>query len=64
VAIVTSMVDKNGDPNAENLNFAVRADALLEDSDWEFENIGRRRLADYIARDQALETVVPARGQQ
>ena len=31
VAIVTSMVDKHGDPNAENLNFAVRADALPQD---------------------------------
>ncbi len=36
LGIVTSMVDKHGDPNAENLNFAVRADALLEDSTWDF----------------------------
>lgn len=47
VAIVTSMVDKHGDPNAENLNFAVRADALLDDSGWNFEKFGRKRLADY-----------------
>lgn len=47
VAIVTSMIDKNGDPNAENLNFAVRADALLDDSGWDFENAGRKHLDDY-----------------
>ena len=64
VGIVTSMVDKHGDPNAENLNFAVRADALLEDSAWDFENFGRKRLADYVSRDAALEKTVPAGGQQ
>jgi S1-C subfamily serine protease len=51
VGIVTSMVDKHGDPNAENLNFAVRADALLEDSGWEFSSLGRRRLTDYVAQN-------------
>lgn len=49
VAIVTSMVDKHGDPNAENLNFAVRADALLDASGWNFEKSGRKRLDDYRA---------------
>jgi S1-C subfamily serine protease len=63
LGIVTSMVDKNGDPNAENLNFAVRADALLEDSGWEFVSFGHRRLADYVTHDEALEKIVPARGQ-
>jgi len=64
LGIVTSMVDKNGDPNAENLNFAVRADALLEDSGWEFASFGRRRLADYVTHDEAREKLVPAGGQQ
>jgi S1-C subfamily serine protease len=64
VGIVTSMVDKHGDPNAENLNFAVRADALLEDSGWEFESFGRKRLTDYVSRDAVLEKAVPAGGQQ
>jgi S1-C subfamily serine protease len=64
VGIVTSMVDKNGDPNAENLNFAVRADALLEDSGWDFASFGHRRLTDYVTRDEALEKTVPVRGQQ
>jgi S1-C subfamily serine protease len=43
--IVTSMVDKNLSPNAENLNFAVRADALLEVAGWTFSGDGRRYLA-------------------
>lgn len=64
VGIVTSMVDKHGDPNAENLNFAARADALLEDSDWEFESSGRRRLTDFVAHDAAREKTVPAGGRQ
>jgi S1-C subfamily serine protease len=51
VGVVTSMVDRTGDPNAENLNFAVRADALMQDSEWEFEGIGQRRLSDYVAQD-------------
>lgn len=49
VGIVTSMVDKHGDPNAENLNFAVRTDALLDDSGWNFAKSGRKRLLDYRA---------------
>ncbi len=64
VAIVTSMVDKNGDPNAENLNFAVRADALLDESTWEFTHFGRERLRDYVVHDDALEKTMPAGGQQ
>jgi S1-C subfamily serine protease len=64
VGIVTSMVDKHGDPNAENLNFAVRADALLEDSGWEFESLGRKRLTEYVSRDAVLEKAVPAGGQE
>ena len=55
VAIVTSMVDKNGDPNAENLNFAVRADALLDDSKWDFSKFGHKRLTDYLS-DEAART--------
>ena len=64
VAIVTSMVDKQGDPNAENLNFAVRADALLEDSAWEFVGFGRKRLTDYLAQDAVRGKTVPAGGQK
>jgi S1-C subfamily serine protease len=45
--IVTSMVDKNHSPNAENLNFAVRADPLLDISGWMFSGDGRRYLASF-----------------
>jgi S1-C subfamily serine protease len=58
VGIVTSMVDKHGDPNAENLNFAVKPDALLRDSDWEFTSFGRRRLDDFIAQGQQRSEAV------
>jgi S1-C subfamily serine protease len=53
IGIVTSMVDKHGDPNAENLNFAVRADALLDGTQWDFEKFGRKHLADYADSDAA-----------
>ena len=62
VAIVTSMVDKHGDPNAENLNFAVRADALLDDRGWSFEKFGRKHMDDYqasIAAQKASPTKKP-----
>jgi S1-C subfamily serine protease len=64
VGVVTSMVDRNGDPNAENLNFAVRADALMEDAGWEFEGVGRRRLSDYIAQDVMRGNTVQVGGKQ
>ena len=64
VGIVTSMVDRNGDPNAENLNFAVRADALMDDAEWQFEGTGHRRLNDYTAQDATHGKTVPVRGQQ
>jgi S1-C subfamily serine protease len=64
VGIVTSMVDKHGDPNAENLNFAVSAGALLEDSGWDFTTFGRRRLTDFIAHDAAAEKATPAVARQ
>jgi hypothetical protein len=42
------MVDKQRDPNAENLNFAVRATALLHDSGWDFADGEHRHLADFL----------------
>lgn len=55
VGIVTSMVDKQMAPNAENLNFAVRADALLRNSSWDFAGGGSRRLSDFLAKRSDLE---------
>ena len=60
VGIVTSMVDKHGDPNAENLNFAVRASALLEESDWNFAKYGHKHFTDYLAGTAAREKATPA----
>jgi len=48
VGIVSYMIDKHSDPNAENLNFAVRADVLLDASGWDFEKFGQKRFADYL----------------
>ena len=38
LGIVQSVTDKKRSPNAENLNFAVRADALLETRGWELDS--------------------------
>jgi len=48
VGIVTSMVDRGISPNAENLNFAVRADAVLRSVGWDFIGDGRRRLEEFV----------------
>jgi S1-C subfamily serine protease len=48
VGIVTSMVDRNSSPNAENLNFAVRADAVLESAGWDFSHNGVKRLGEFV----------------
>jgi S1-C subfamily serine protease len=48
VGIVISSVDRNISPNAENLNFAVRADAVLDPQGWNFAGEGRKRLGDFV----------------
>jgi S1-C subfamily serine protease len=48
VGIVISMVDRNSNPNAENLNFAVRADAVLDPGGWNFSGDGRKRLDEFV----------------
>lgn len=49
VGIVSSKFDNNRDANAENLAFAARADALLQESNWTFRDNGRQWLSRYIA---------------
>ncbi|MCW5962656.1 MAG: trypsin-like peptidase domain-containing protein [Bryobacterales bacterium] len=44
LAVVSFKVDRRFNPNAENLNFAVRADALLNRSGWNFQGDGERIL--------------------
>jgi S1-C subfamily serine protease len=49
LGIVTYKVDKQLSPNAENLNFATRADAFLTESGWDFSNQGSARLKRFLA---------------
>ena len=44
IGVVTSKVDKLLNPNAENLNFATRADAFLDANDWDFSGPGAAAL--------------------
>jgi S1-C subfamily serine protease len=48
IGIVTSMVDRNMNPNAENLNFAVRADAVMAPDNWDFTKDGRKHVDNYL----------------
>src|SRR6266436_4543038 len=52
LGVVTSMVDRNFSPNAENLNFAVRADAVLDPDRWDFSTGGRKHLDDFLSAVQ------------
>jgi len=51
MGIVTSKVARSMEPEAENLNFAVSADALLHESDWDIVSGGsapKNLLADFV----------------
>ena len=48
LGVVSSTLDKSYQPNAENLNFAVSAQAFLKESGWEFSKNGRERLEEYL----------------
>ncbi|HWZ82158.1 MAG TPA: serine protease [Terriglobales bacterium] len=48
VGVVSAMVDKGMNPNAENLSFAVQADALLHESGWQFSGNGGQYLREFI----------------
>jgi S1-C subfamily serine protease len=52
LGVVTSMVDRSFSPNAENLNFAVRADAVLDPDRWDFSTGGRKHLDDFLTAVQ------------
>ncbi len=54
IAVVTSTLDKNANPNAENLNFAVRSDIILNESDWD---VRREGAAHYRAFLDALKNL-------
>jgi S1-C subfamily serine protease len=48
LGLVTSTVDKQSTPNAENLNFATGTDALLSVKGWSFRQDGKAALARFI----------------
>ncbi len=48
VGVVVAKMDRANDPNAENLNFAVRADAILESSGWNFISTGQQHFAEFL----------------
>jgi S1-C subfamily serine protease len=50
LGVVSSTLDKSYRPNAENLNFAVSALALLNDGGWEFSKDGKNHLQDYLKK--------------
>jgi serine protease Do len=56
VGIVSSTMDKSLLPNAENLSFALQAEALLHESDWQFSGNGAQRLRDFIKAQPGKET--------
>ena len=56
LAVVESTMDKTRSPNAENLNFGVRADGLLDRAGWRFHpGLDERRLPNARAKTGASE---------
>ena len=55
LGVVSSTLDKSYQPNAENLNFAVTAQAFLKESGWEFAKDGQERLQGYLKALTAQE---------
>jgi S1-C subfamily serine protease len=56
VGVVNSTLDKSLSPNAENLNFAVEAEALQHESGWELSPEGRERFDDWIKASAAAKS--------
>ena len=60
VGVVTSKVDRSLDPNAENLNFAVKADVLTILDGWEFFADGRQLFDAYLGtRNRPIQVTPP-----
>lgn len=47
LGVVSYKVDRRFNPNAENLNFAVRADALLDGENWDYRANGKELMANW-----------------
>ena len=61
VAVVTSKMDRSQDPNAENLNFAIAAQALADASGWKFSGNGREAFDRF---QKAARGLAPGSGHQ
>jgi hypothetical protein len=62
LGVVTSMMDRSISPNAENLNFVVRADAVLDPDRWNFSGQGRKHLDEFLkaeANRKQIQTPIP-----
>jgi hypothetical protein len=46
------MMDKGLNPQSENLNFAVRADAVLRPEEWTLDSQGTQLMKDFVAASQ------------
>jgi hypothetical protein len=51
------MVDKSLSPNAENLSFAVQADAFLHETGWQFSGNGGQYLHQFIEAQAQKEKI-------
>ena len=56
IAVVTAKMDHNLDPNAENLNFAVAAQALADPNGWSFADKGRQHFDAFVAATHTIKT--------
>ncbi len=61
LGIVQSVIDKEVSPNAENLNFAVRADAILDRTAWVLDEDGEKAMK---AVGQAISETLGTSAQQ
>jgi S1-C subfamily serine protease len=59
VGVVNATMDKNLRPNAENLNFAVSAQAIMHESGWDFVPGGRERLQEFWRAETAAAKPSP-----
>ena len=59
LAIVSSMMDRAMRPNAQNLNFAVPADTLLETDGWRFEPEGADKHSRFVSYEPGAAEGAP-----
>jgi S1-C subfamily serine protease len=56
IAVVTAKMDHNLDPNAENLNFAITAQALTNSAGWSFSDNGQEQFEHFLSAAKAIPT--------